>query len=230
MQNIFENFKKYLLKEEINKENLCLYVKEESIRAGSSTHFILYNPSASDDPSDFLNSDSLIDKGIVLSMVQTRNISDMDGPCYGAREVGASVSSDAGRGQGLGFLNYKIAIVWEDSPITGDRTGTRPLAQKVYDKLPAKSKEFDDLDKPKTPPKEDDCTLGYKTVNKAYWIDDSVRAEIKTLTEKLLRNNDNFMYECREKTGYEQSYIKSKLYHASLELFSQQYEKTRDIT
>lgn len=226
MQNIFENFKKFLLKEEINKENLCLYVKDNS----GSTYFILYDPSASNDPSDFINADSLIEKGIVLSMVQTRKIAPDDGPCYGAREVGGSVSSDAARGQGLGLLNYKIAIVWGDSPITRDRSGTRPLAQKVYDKLPAKSKEFDDLDEPKTPPKEDDCTLGSKTINKAYWLDDSVKEEIKTLTNRLIQNHKNFAMVSPEKTGFEISVIKNKLYYAAMELFNLQYAKTRGIT
>lgn len=222
MKILMENWKKFLLKENVDFNNLCLYIKDSN----KQKFFILYNPESIS--IENLKLQKLLSSGLLLAMIATEENDETLGKCFDARNIIRSASNNLVKGQGIGLLLYQIAMSFEDSPITGDRSGTSDSAKQVYGKLPAKTKDFDNVLDPKTEPKEDDCYVANNTINKAYWINDDVKQKMKSLIPKLINNHKNILNIIQDKFGYNESSFEANLYKGALGLFTQQYTKNME--
>ena len=96
-----------------------------------------------------------------------------DEPCNDAASVAMSVSFE---GSGMGPAAYDIAMWHSKGGLTSDRADVSQSARSVWKKYNKRTDiektEFDNIEKPKTLPTEDDCTLhkGMPELNKSYKI------------------------------------------------------------
>lgn len=97
------------------------------------------------------------------------NPSESGGECYGAEQISYPVAI-----KGYGPLLYDFALHYSKA-LMPDRSGTSHSAQQIWkfydqNRGDVQSAEFDDVQNPKTPPKEDDCKIvkGPDFLNKAY--------------------------------------------------------------
>lgn len=221
MKLLLESFKKYL-NEDVNTDHLALYIYNAPERAN---FFYIYDPSLMIDYESTKDSKTIFLNGTIKSMVATDTLEDYRSKCWGSKQIIRAASDDSVKGKGIGNLIYQIAMTYEDTPMTGDRSGTSKSAQRVYDKLPAKSKDFDDMKNPKTPPKEDDCYVSDDTINKAYWLDDSARSKAKEHMRVMLQNHVNFIENVQEKLGVSPHNFESRIRLAGDMMFGHQYRK-----
>lgn len=172
----------------------------------------------------------IVDNNILIAMIVTSGMDKTyDGPCLNARQVIRAASSESTKGQGLGKLLYEIAMsVDAAKPITGDRSGTSKSAQQVYDKLPATTKDLDNIMDPKTPPKVDDCMMvGDKTINKVYYITPEAKQNALAKAEKMNLLHDQVIANVQDKLGCSISVFENAIETGADILFSQQYSKRR---
>ena len=142
-----------------------------------------------------------------------------EGSCMNAWEVVSSGVHPRYQKKGLGRMLYSIAMVSvSPDPIMSDRGSVSPKAQRMYkamdsspsvESLPSEEGpykgEFDNFRYPKTPPKDDDCSLyvdddgnlGPSYMNKAYKIEPS--GEYKQLYDKMVQNHKKFVEEISQK-------------------------------
>jgi hypothetical protein len=221
IKKLFENFRNYLSEDLDDLNSLALLIDVK----GKEHAFILYDPSMIKSEAD-LQEKSMVDR-VILAVVRTDKISSTFGKCYDAREVTRSATNELAKGKRFGFLLYQIAMVYDNKPITGDRSGTSDSAKRVYDALPAISKPFDDIESPQTPPKKDDCYLDTDTVNKAYWIDDGKKQEISNNISTLTANHDISVQKINNELNIDKAKLESALLRNSVGLFLQQYHKRK---
>lgn len=227
MKKLFENFRNYF-NEASSDALLCLFVQ------GSKTNenlFFLYDGKKLLDnieqiieleptPGDRLK--FMFDKGISIGMIRSMHPSaSIYGQCLDTQQIQRSAVNPIYRGKGYGILMYKIiSTASYPRPITGDRSGTSKSAQGVYNKLPAKTKDFDPISDPKTPPKEDDCEVGNDTVNQAFYVDKGELKKIKSEMQTLMANHRTI----KEKVGQHID-LEKFLPHAADMLFGASYKE-----
>ena len=195
MYLLFENFRKYLKEDISESQGWCLQIRAKG--DGKYVYFLLYDGKMLVDSIDEYITKSVqntvyhfVNEGIAIGMIKSEPIFSDKGNCYGAKEIGLSAVNKMYRNKGYGTLLYKMIMAYSaPQPTTGDRGGTSKLAQKVYDRLPATSKDFDDIGSPKTPPEEDDCYVSKNTINKAYYLNPDEISKMKSLMEKLTKNH-----------------------------------------
>lgn len=216
MYLMFDKFRNFLKEDMTENQRLALYIDK-----GNIITFILYDifllekmRNNEEENEEFVSNPSsyLADRGIILAMIE---LSQTDEPCWDAYEILHSASSG---GKGLGFLLYKLAAAFvHPHPITGDHSsgsGTSKSARNVYNKLPAKTKDFDDIEQPQTPEPKDDCKVGTNTINKAYFMNDDEIQKMKNLRNELLAVHKGFVegtdsrYNINDFEMYERSFLR----------------------
>lgn len=110
------------------------------------------------------------DLGVIRSSVVYASNNE---PCNDAASVAMSVSFE---GSGMGPAAYDIAMWRSKGGLTSDRADVSQSARSVWKKYDKRTdiekNKFDNIEKPKTLPTEDDCTLykGVPELNKSYKI------------------------------------------------------------
>lgn len=194
MKLLMENWRKFL-NEDLSNDTYAVYADTEG---SYKKIFVLYNISLLEKYLDDFRSGKinsieylLIDTGALSAMVK---IMETEENCWGAWQIIRSASNPVTKGQKLGFLLYKlVAAAVYPKPITGDRSGTSKSATKVYSKLPADTKDFDDIAHPKTPEPEDDCEIHHDTINKAYFLNKDEANNMYMKLKTLQQNHENFV-------------------------------------
>lgn len=158
----------------------------------SSVEYILYDPDVA--IQTIVGEDDIhaLKKLPVLGYMSIyKRASNEDGPCYYARQVGASAAES-----GYGPLMYDIVMSDMGGFFVPDRDSVSTSASKLwkfYDELrpDVLVNDLDDINDPKTPPPHDDCKLfndpAHPELDKAY----KLRARINL--NQLYSNDDMFV-------------------------------------
>jgi hypothetical protein len=164
-------------------------------------------------------------------------------PCMGAKEVRFSAVSSPYQGKGYGKLLYTAAMQYLSRPIMADRGEISPEAERVWSSFekdsgigktppddPAKgyTGQFDNAEAPKTPPKDDDCTVypsSDAALNKAYFSND------RSVYQTLSANNTKFEHYMQQARGTDPTtsrmfeFFMLKRSTMALALFRKEYNK-----
>lgn len=159
----------------------------------NSLRIVLYDPSSIldfiSDESEWLTAFNQYGDIALNAIKATLDIDRHRGKCWDAGEVVASAAE-----KGYGPMMYEIGMSFCPGGLFADRLSVSDSAKNVWKKFDQRSDvqklHFDDIQFPRTPPKEDDCKIVDDPIlNKAY------KTRNQSDKTSLLANHKSFMSE-----------------------------------
>lgn len=158
------------------------------------TEYTLYDPNIL---KNYLamNVDQVWDKAARKSIFGTIVVSRQHGKCWDGGEVVASAAES-----GYGPMMYEIAMQDFPGGLFSDRDSVSNDAKNVWKKFDQRTDveklPFDDIQNPKTPPKEDDCKVK-KGIENDY-LNQSFKMNSSNNTSSLLAAHKDFLAEAED--------------------------------
>lgn len=235
-ESLLENFQSFLNESQVNPENKGLFISGGQ-HSGDAV-FLIYDIETYEEIlNDFelkkmnvhINGRELVDFDVPIGMIGVMDRSEDHGPCYGAWEVHRSAVHSHWRKRGFGKLLYEIAMVHLGVPLMSDRSSVSDYAARVWNSLSDvhyKTDDFDNIQKPQTPPPEDDCIVKSHEDNIPDWalkLNTGRANRIKTVANEMIDNHEFFMEELQHGTKLNKEGIKSLFLQMAVRLFNTEY-------